>query len=75
MKDIKQFEDLPLTFGPTLLMELMDISKTLAYELANRADFPKIRVGRRIIINRNHFLVWWEKEATKKTHTKSGRGS
>lgn len=36
----------------------MPVSKNTAYALVNRADFPKIRVGRKILIPRDAFLRW-----------------
>ena len=51
-------DDLPITFGPTELSSILGISRNKAYELANRNDFPKYRVGKRIIISKKHFIVW-----------------
>lgn len=36
----------------------MGISKPTAYALANRADFPSIRFGKRVIIPREAFEAW-----------------
>ena len=40
------------------LGEVLGISRPKAYELANREDFPKIRLGRRIIIPITGFNNW-----------------
>jgi predicted DNA-binding transcriptional regulator AlpA len=43
----------------------LGISKNKAYEVVNRYDFPKIRVGRRIIISKKHFLEWMDANFSK----------
>lgn len=50
--------DIPLAFNPEILASILGVSKGTAYQLANRADFPKIRAGRRIIIEKDSFLSW-----------------
>lgn len=52
-----------------LVLSVADIQQALgcgrrqAYELANSADFPAIRLGRKIVIPRDAFLRWLEKQA------------
>ena len=41
----------------------LGIAKPMMYELAGRPDFPKIRVGRRIVVPRQAFANWLIKEA------------
>lgn len=43
----------------------LGISRPTVYELLNRADFPKIRVGRRWIIPRQGLENWLEREAAR----------
>ena len=40
------------------MAEQLGISKPVAYELANRADFPCLRIGKRIVIPREAFDRW-----------------
>lgn len=56
----KNIDELPITFGPAELASILGISRNKAYELANRADFPKYRVGRKIIISKKHFVAWMD---------------
>ena len=56
----KSLDELPVTFGPAELSAVLGISRNKAYELANRIDFPKYRVGKKIIISKKHFLVWMD---------------
>jgi len=41
----------------------LGISLPTAYNLVNRDDFPKIRIGKKILIPCQAFQVWLEKEA------------
>lgn len=54
----KNIDELPATFGATQLAEVLGISRNKAYELINREDFPKFRLGRKIIISKKHFIKW-----------------
>lgn len=56
----KNMDELPITFGPNQLATILGISRNKAYELANRSDFPKYRVGRKIIISKKHFVQWMD---------------
>ena len=38
--------------------QVMGISRPTAYMLANRKDFPAIRLGKRILIPREPFETW-----------------
>lgn len=42
------------------LMPLLGIGRSTAYCLVNRRDFPKIRLGRKILIPRDAFERWLE---------------
>lgn len=49
-----------LTMTVSDLRQALGISKNSAYELVNRADFPKIRMGRKILIPREALNRWLE---------------
>ena len=44
------------------VQQAMNIGRNTAYELVNRADFPKIRMGRKIILPRDAFLRWLDQQ-------------
>ncbi len=60
MSKYKNLDDIPLTFGPVQLAEILGISKNKAYSIANRPDFPKIHVGKKIVISKKHFISWMD---------------
>lgn len=62
MKKIyRSFDELPLCLSVQDAADVMRLSKPIVYDLANRTDFPAIRVGesaRRIVIPRDRFRLW-----------------
>ena len=49
------------------VQESLGIGRNAVYNLVNRADFPKIRMGRKIIIPREAFLRWLDQQTTMET--------
>ena len=62
----KNFDDLPASFGPVTLANFLGISRTKAYILVNEDTFPKIHVGKKIIISKSHFRVWLDEQINEK---------
>ena len=51
-----------LAYSVTELAALLNIGRNAAYDLANRTDFPAIRIGdRRIIIPKAGLELWLER--------------
>ena len=46
------------------VQKALGIGRNSVYNLVNRADFPKIRMGRKIIIPRDAFLRWLDQQTT-----------
>lgn len=59
-----------LVYSIPEIAALLGISNPTAYELANRADFPILHVGRRKVVPRAAFLEWLAKSSA----PKAGRG-
>ena len=53
-------EELPLLLTVEELARTLRISRTMAYELVNRANFPAVRIGRAIRVPRDALLRWLE---------------
>ena len=51
-----------LSMTPADVQRELNIGRNTAYELVNRADFPKIRIGRKIVIPREAFLRWLDQQ-------------
>ena len=50
---------------PKELMEYLNCSKTTAYALCRRRDFPSFRVGKSFYIKADDLAEWIEKETHK----------
>lgn len=44
------------------LKELLNISRSKAYELVKMKDFPIVRIGKCIRINKNDLFEWLQKQ-------------
>ena len=51
-------EDLPLTLNAREAAEVLRISKSKVYELAQSESFPAIRIGKRVVIPRDLLIQW-----------------
>lgn len=59
---IHSFEDLPVTLCAPQVAAALGISKSCAYTLMHRGDFPTIRIGKRMIVSKAKFLAWLESQ-------------
>jgi excisionase family DNA binding protein len=58
----KDFNDLPPAFSVETLAAALDIGRNKAYELVNSKGFPTLHIGRRIVIPRQAFINWLDKQ-------------
>ncbi len=54
-------KDHPLLLTVPQTAELLQIGRDTAYQLTHREDFPAIRIGRSVRINRNLLQDWLDK--------------
>ena len=47
---------------PAMLQQEWGVGKNTVYALVNREDFPKIRLGRKILIPRDALNRWLERQ-------------
>lgn len=59
----KNFEDLPLMFSVPEVGEVLGISRAGAYKLVRSAGFPHIKTGNRIVVPRDKFIAWIDKNS------------
>lgn len=48
------------------VMEILRIGRTMTYELVNQPDFPKLRIGRKILIPEKEFQDFLKRYMYKK---------
>lgn len=58
----KTYDDLPLMLSVPDIARVLGISRAGAYELARSREFPSMKIGSRIIIPKEKFLLWIEKQ-------------
>lgn len=63
--NIKNYDELPLFMNARQVANTLGISKTTAYILMSDEEFPSIKVGSRILVERSKFKEWVEKSSEK----------
>ena len=57
----KSYDELPLFLNAETISKLLGISSTAVYELMHQKDFPVLRVGNRMVVPKEKFKEWVEK--------------
>jgi excisionase family DNA binding protein len=57
------FAELPVVLTMGDVQRTLRCAKKTAYDLAHKADFPAIRLGRTIRVPREAFLLWLDQQA------------
>ena len=61
--NIKNYDELPLFMNARQVANALGISKTTAYVLMSNEEFPSIKIGTRILVERSKFKEWVEKSS------------
>ena len=61
----KSFDELPMMLSVSQVAKLLGISRTRSYELVNEKGFPKIKIGTRIVVPKDEFKLWIQKQTKK----------
>lgn len=63
MKNIyTHYDQLPLVLNADQLAAFLNISRANAYVLLHRYDFPTIRIGKRMMVQKDKMLAWLDKQ-------------
>ncbi len=57
------YDELPLFLNAKNLSDVLGIAIASSYELMHEKDFPAIRVGSRLIVEREKFIAWVDKKS------------
>lgn len=52
-----------LTYNAGEIAEILGISKSKAYDLLHREDFPTLHIGKRLLVVQSKFNVWLEEHS------------
>ena len=66
-KVYKSYEELPLMLTVLDVAAVLGISRAGAYELVRSNGFPVLKIGNRIVIPKDKFLLWIEKQCGEKS--------
>ena len=58
MRNYTAYEQLPLTLRAEDIAQVLDLSRAGAYALMHTQDFPCIRIGKCMRVERSAFLAW-----------------
>ena len=58
----KSYEELPLFLPAKTVAEVLGISVAGAYELLHQEDFPVLKIGSRLVVPKEKFLLWIESQ-------------
>jgi predicted DNA-binding transcriptional regulator AlpA len=58
MKKYNNYDELPLALCADDVAAVLGISRTNAYLLFHREDFPTLHIGKRLLVPRDKFIVW-----------------
>ena len=61
----KTYDDLPLFLNAEQVAAVLGIAPSSAYELMHQPDFPTLRIGRRIVVPKEKFIQWVERNTEK----------
>lgn len=66
MKKVKytSYDELPLMLSVPEVAAVLGISRAGAYELVRSDGFPTLKIGSRIVVPKEKFLVWIDTQMT-----------
>ena len=62
----KSYEELPLFLNAETVAKVLGVAPSTAYELMHEEDFPTLKIGNRIVVPKEQFIVWVQQ------HTEGG---
>ena len=60
---VSSFSELPLVLNATQLANVLSISRSNAYNLLHREDFPTLQIGKRMLVSRDRLAQWMDEQA------------
>lgn len=69
MRTYTSYDQLPLALRAEDVAEVLGISRAGAYTLFHAEGFPCVRIGKRMLVQRDAFLQWLDEQQNKKATT------
>ena len=54
----KSYDDLLLFLNSEMVVQVLGVSPSSAYELMHEPGFPVLRIGRRMVVPKEQFIQW-----------------
>ena len=61
MPNYKSYDELPLFLNAELVAKVLGVSPSSGYELMHEPDFPVLKVGSRMVVPKEKFIEWVER--------------
>ena len=58
----RSYDDLPLFLNAKTVAEVLGVAPASGYELMHQEGFPSLRVGSRIVVPKDKFICWVNKQ-------------
>ena len=59
------YDELPLFLNAEIVAKLLGVSQTTGYELMHTKGFPSLKIGCRLVVPKEDFIAWVEKNIGK----------
>ncbi len=59
----KSYDELPLFLNAKMVPRVLEVSPSSGYELMHTSGFPVLRVGSRMVVPKEKFIQWAERNA------------
>ena len=56
----KDYSELPLILNAEVIAKVQGISPSSTYELMHEPDFPVLKIGNRMVVSKEKFILWVE---------------
>ena len=63
MNPVLHLDDLPYTLNASHVAAVLGVSRGAAYALLHSEGFPTVHVGKRLLVTRDRFADWLEKQS------------
>lgn len=57
----KSYDELPLFLNADTVAKTLGVSPSTGYELMHERDFPALKIGNRIVVPKEQFILWVER--------------
>ena len=64
VSQFKDYNELPLFLSAKMVAKILGISPSSGYELMHNSSFPVLKIGSRMVVPKEKFIQWVEKNTT-----------